>query len=136
MKTKRCWLHVFVTPLLLTLILFLSGCASTTYWTWEHKEDFSRSQLQKDRQECRRIAQIEANQSNLFYNDWYDPFYWSYRSHRNNHDPFYWSWYRHDRFLRYQDDLDRYYFICMRAKGWERVKKNKADKLESNNQSD
>jgi hypothetical protein len=126
-KQKAIWI-LFI--LALTLLQF--GCVSNTYWTWEHNE-LNNSQLAEDRQECRQLAQKEADSHNFFYNYRYDPFYWPYHQRKHSYDP-YWNWYRHNSFIRYQDNLDRYFYICMKAKGWERVQKIKKVKAKPNKQ--
>lgn len=123
-------------PLVLAFVLIQSGCASKTYWTWEHNE-LTTSQMVKDRQECRQLARIEADNHDFFYNYRYDPFYWPHHSRKHYYNSYWdWNWYRHDRFIRYQDSLDRYFYICMKAKGWERVKKIKQESPDPNKTSE
>lgn len=126
-KQKSIWL-----PFILILTLLQFGCVSNSYWTWEHNE-LNNSQLANNRQECRQLARIEADNHDFFYSYRNDPFYWPYNPRKHFNEP-YWSWYRHNRFIRYQENLDRYFYICMKAKGWERVQKIKKDKMESKSQ--
>lgn len=107
---------------LLMCSLALGGCATTTQWTWEHVDHLDQAVLAKDREECRNIARQEANQHQ------YDPFYyddfyfWPYQ--RWGRYPFsYWGWSHHSRFELYQDNLERYFNVCMKAKGWSLVRK-------------
>lgn len=109
--------------LLLALPFFVGGCASGTYWTWEHPT-YGQGRLGADQQECRQLARQEANRNDFFYGYGSYPLYWPHFSRRYYYDP-YWDWYYHDRFMRYQNDLDRYYRLCMKAKGWSLVKKQK-----------
>lgn len=111
--------------LLIVLMLILSGCASKTYWEWEHKDQVDRSQLLKDREECRKIARQEADRNDHYYlyNDYF--YYWPYDRWGRRYVP-YWGWHHHSRFMRYQDDLERFFSVCMKSKGWTLVKKVRA----------
>lgn len=111
---------------LAALTLLLSGCASTTYWSWEHPLH-DQSLLAGIQQECRLLAREEADRNEFFYGYRSSPYYWPYFSKRHYYDP-YWNWYYHDRVLRYHDDIDRNYRLCMKAKGWALVKKQKEEK--------
>jgi len=112
--------------LLLTLLLFvLSGCASKTYWEWEHKDHLDRSILLADRQECQKIARREADRNDHYYLYHDYLYYWPYDRWGRYYVP-YRGWYLHSRFMRYQDDLERFFSVCMKAKGWTLVKKVRA----------
>ncbi len=112
------------------MLLLLSGCASSGYWTWQHPDKQGELQLLKDQKECRDLAQSEVASINYFY-DYYDmynfPYYWPYYSDRHrkpmirSYNPYFRS-YGHYRFLQQQNDLDRFFRICMKSKGWQRVK--------------
>jgi hypothetical protein len=108
------------------MLLVLSGCAGSGYWTWQHPDKQGELQLLKDQKECRDLAQAEVANINYYF-DFYDmyasPYYWpSYRDrHHRIYGP-YFSSYSHYRFMQQQDDLDRFFRICMKSKGWRRVK--------------
>lgn len=129
-KQKTIWI-----PFIFALSLLQFGCVSNTYWTWEHN-DLSNSQLAKDRQECRQLAQNEADSRDFFYNNYRnDPFYWPYHPRKHFYDPYWnWNWYRHNSFIRYQDNLERYFTICMKAKGWTPVQKIKKKEVKPTKQ--
>ncbi|MCW8892073.1 MAG: hypothetical protein OQK50_00625 [Deltaproteobacteria bacterium] len=95
---------------------------NNTYWVWEHEEVKSQSLLLKDQQDCRKLARQEADQVNYFFRYTDFPFYWPYYDRQSFHRP-YWGWNNHYRFLRWQDDYDRFFHLCMRAKGWRLSKK-------------
>lgn len=112
------------------MLLFLGGCASSSYWAWQHPDKQGELQLLKDQKECRDLAQAEVAKINYyfdFYNMYDFPYYWPSprdRHHRpvlRSYHPYFGS-YGHYRFLQQQDDLDRFFRICMKAKGWRRVK--------------
>lgn len=112
------------------MFLLLSGCVSSSYWTWQHPDKQGELQLLKDKKECRDLAQSEVAQINYFYGyyDIYDfSYYWPY--YRDKHRRPYERWhnhyfrsYSHYRFLQQQNDLDRFFRICMKSRGWQRVK--------------
>jgi hypothetical protein len=118
------------------MLLLLSGCVSSSYWTWQHHDKQGELQLLKDKKECRDLAQSEVSSIN-YYHDFYGmydfSYYWPYYrgSHRlpyfRSYKPFFGS-YGHYRFLQQQDDLDRFFRICMKSKGWYRVKVVPEDK--------
>lgn len=118
--------RICVKFILLLLALVLNGCAGNSYWTWEHPQGLGSQQLQKDELECRRLAEREANISSYRYY-YYDYPYYDLYAYRGRHHPAYydWTWYNHYRFIQYQDDLDRYFRVCMTAKGWQLVRKEK-----------
>ncbi len=108
------------------LLLLLSGCVSKSYWVWQHPDKQGELQLLQDQKECRELAQTEVAQINYFY-DFYDmgylydfPYYDdSYRG--RYHRPFF-RGYHHYRFIREQDYFERFFRVCMKAKGWQQVK--------------
>lgn len=109
----------------ITLLLLLCGCASLSYWTWQHPNIQSELQLLKDRKECRELARTEVVQINYYYSfynmgqryDFPSYYYDQYRS------PFFHG-YHHYLFMQQQEDLERFFLICMKAKGWQQVKVN------------
>jgi hypothetical protein len=107
------------------MLLLLCGCVGNSYWTWQHPDKQSELQLLKDRNECRNLAQTEVAQINYFY-DFYDygmddfPFYAP--SYRNRFYRPYFRGYHNYKFFQQQNDLERFFRICMKAKGWQRVK--------------
>lgn len=92
------------------LLLLLSGCGSHSNRTWQHPDKQGELQLLKDWKECRELAQTEVAQINYFYNFYGGGMY---------ELPYYGPYYRGDR---YQDDVERFFRVCMKAKGWQRVK--------------
>ena len=105
------------------LLLLLSGCASSSHWVWQHPDNQGELQLLKDKKECRDIAQTEVAKINYFY-DYYDRYDFSYYRpyYRDRYRMPYFRSYGHYRFLQQQNDLDRFYRICMKSKGWQRIK--------------
>ena len=112
------------------LLLLLGGCVSGGHWTWQHQIKQGELQLLKDKKECRDLARSEVANINFFY-DYYGrhdfPFYWPY--YRDRYRRPYFRNYNHNygdysyyRFLQQQNELDRFFRICMKVKGWERVK--------------
>ena len=105
------------------LLLLLCGCVSHSHWTWQHPDKQSELQLLKDRKDCRDLAWAEVAQANYFY-DFYDryafPFYDPY--YHNRFYPLHFHGYYHYQFFQRQEDLERFFRICMKAKGWQRVK--------------
>ncbi|MFK5926172.1 MAG: hypothetical protein QM483_06040 [Desulfuromusa sp.] len=103
-------------------LLLLSGCVSSSDWIWQHPDKQGELQLLKDKKECRDLAQSEVAQSNYFY-DYYDmydfPYYWPY--YRDSYRRPYFRGYGHYRFRQQQDNLERFFRVCMKSKGWERV---------------
>jgi len=107
-------------------LLLLCGCISNNRWVWQHPDKQGELQLLKDQTECRKLAQTEVAQINYF-SDYYDmgylydfPFYgYSYRGKYRR--PFF-RGYHHYRFMQEQDDFERFFRVCMKAKGWQRVK--------------
>ncbi len=111
---------------LLALTVALTGCVSNSYWAWEH-HDLNRNNrltLAEDQRECHNLAHDEANRYDYLYFYRNYPYFKPYYRQGRYYDPF-WEWQYHDRFFRYQNALDRYYRICMKAKGWSLIKKTK-----------
>lgn len=112
------------------LVLLLSGCARNSYWTWQHSDKLGELPLLQDQKICRDLALREV--ANINYYDgyyhrydfpFYRPYYWDrypqnyFRSYNN-----FYNNYNYYRFLQQQDDRQRFYRICMKSKGWYRVK--------------
>ena len=107
------------------LLLLLCGCVSHSQWIWQHTDKLGELQLLKDRKECRELAQTEVVQINYYYDfygyDMYDfPFYGPY--YRDRYYRPYFRGYHQYRFFQQQDDLGRFFRVCMKAKGWQRVR--------------
>lgn len=108
------------------LLLLLCGCVSHNQWTWQHPEKQGELQLLKDQKKCRELAQTEVAQINYLYNFYamdylYNfPFYDHY--YRDRYLRPFFRGYHHYRFMQEQDDFERFYRVCMKAKGWQRVK--------------
>lgn len=111
-------------------ILFFSGCAGSGHWTWQHPEKQGELLLLQDKKICRELAQSEVKKINYFY-DYYSmyrfPFFSPFYG-RRHYKPYAWNQYHslssihHYSFLQQQDDLERFFRICMQSKGWERIK--------------
>ena len=108
------------------LLLLLCGCISNSHWVWQNPEKQGELLLLKDKKICRELARTEVAQINYYY-DFYDmdylygyPFYPPYYRDRYRR-PFF-RGYHHYRFMQRQDDLDQFFRVCMKAKGWYRVK--------------
>ena len=112
------------------MLLLLSGCVSSDYWAWQHPEKQDELQLLKDKKECRDLARSEVSSINYgfdFYGAYDFPYYWPH--FRGRHQPPYFRRYTpylgsydHYRFQQQRDDLKRFFRICMKSKGWHRVK--------------
>lgn len=117
---------LFLQLISVALLLLLCSCVNHSYWTWQHPDKQGELQLLKERKECRDLAQTEVAQINYYY-DFYDmnylynfPHYSPYYRDRYRR-PFF-RGYHHYRFMQQQDDLERFFRICMKSKGWQRVK--------------
>ncbi|PLY04008.1 MAG: hypothetical protein C0622_03455 [Desulfuromonas sp.] len=122
MKKNRLLETFTVLGSALTLLMLLSGCAGTGTWVWEHEQQLDAVALAQARSECEQLARREADRLDFFYPPYSDyPFY-----RQGFHPPYYqpWiGWSQHSRFFRYQDNFDRFFRICMTAKGWHLVKR-------------
>ncbi len=112
----------FLRLIALFTVLLTCGCVGNTYWAWEHSDNLDSNRLAQDRQECQNLAKKEVEQYNFFYNSYNFPFY-PRHFYYDRYGRSYFGWRSHYEFLRYQDDLKRYFRICMQAKGWQWVKK-------------
>ncbi|WP_139167544.1 hypothetical protein [Desulfuromusa kysingii] len=121
--------------LMILIVLLLCGCVSNSYWTWQHPNMLDEMQLQEDRKECWDLAKAEVDSINYYYDyaRYNVRYYWPYNRH-NHHkgkvksfDP-YFNNYSHYKFFQRQDDLDRFFRICMKTKGWQRVKVERIEK--------
>ena len=131
MQTRLKQLQIFLILTIFPVIVLLNGCASNSYWAWEHDEQGKKHLQGKDEQECRELARKEAVKFDYYYYDTGGSVYWPppydrYRIERPD-----WGWNGHYRFLRYQDKLERLFRFCMQAKGWHLVRKE----VETNNGS-
>lgn len=103
--------------IVILMLLVLGGCAAYPRLIWEHPQGFDADQRLQAQQECRELAHREARYQSFFYGDLFFPFHRSFYYH-DRHYPSSTFWYEHHRQLKYQDDLDRFYHLCMEAKGW------------------
>ncbi len=110
---------------LFTALLLLSfcGCVNSGRWAWEHPDKNSKRQLQYDKKACRNLAQAEGAKIDYF-NEFYarDNVYFYVPSYRDKDYQKYLRRHNYDSFFQQQTDLGRFYLICMKAKGWRRVK--------------
>ena len=104
------------------LLLLLAGCVSGGHWTWTHPAGYGGQQLAHDREVCLALANREAGRNHYRYR-WSD-LYWgsSFYPYPGFYQRPYFDWYRYDYGFRYQDELRRFFRICMEAKGWQRVR--------------
>ena len=118
-------------PLLtsLALVLLLSGCASRSLWVWDSVEGKSEAQFLEDDLDCQALARHEAGRGR-YYQPWpclgcspnywgadpFSPYYYDHSFHPFYGDP--------NLFFRYEDDLEQLYRVCMKAKGWQLVRKS------------
>lgn len=122
----------FLLLLILLLPIILGGCVSKSHWVWKNPEKPTELLLLKDKKTCRDLARTEVAQINYYYDFYamdylYDyPFYPLYYRDRYRR-PFF-RGYHHYRFMQEQDDLEHFFRICMKAKGWQRVKLNSETK--------
>ena len=109
-RRKPNWFKCFLQVIAVFPLLLLCSCGSHSNWTWQHPNKQGELLLPEDLKECRELAQTEVLQINYFYDCYgYGMYDLSY----------YGPYYRGDR---YQDDLERFFQVCMKAKGWQRVK--------------
>ncbi len=98
-------------------LLLLSGCLGNSYLAWQHPAGLSNAELQTAKAQCRQLAQNEVNRFD-YYEPYYDhPFYYERYSRGGHYRPYFWRRSYYD-FHRYNIDLDRFYKVCMQAKGW------------------
>ena len=101
------------------LIIFLCSCAGGSYWVWEHPDGLDQQRFLKDQEECRKLAQTEADRIRYRYYFYDFPYYIPHHYRDRNYFPYDpWSWNSHYRFIRYQEDLEMFYRICLQSKGW------------------
>jgi len=103
------------------ICLLLTGCA--TPWVWEHPQKLGPEELQAATAECEQLAREEANRNDYFLPGPY-PYFSPYPSRFNDYRYAYpydypFSFY-YDSQRRF-DDLQRFFRICMQAKGWRQV---------------
>ncbi|WP_303721069.1 hypothetical protein [Malonomonas rubra] len=105
--------------LLPAILLLLSGCIGLNRWEWQHPENYGDAARQQAIAECDQIAGEEVFRRNYFYFPLYPRYYDRYYDHDRR--PFYWT---DDYFYRTQQklyDRQRFFRICMKAKGWHLV---------------
>lgn len=102
------------------LLLILSGCATSTL-VWEHTQGLDAEQRLLAQQECRELAHREARYQSFFYDGLFFPLRSSFYYHERYYapSPF---WYEHNRQMRYHDNANRFYRLCMEAKGWRLIR--------------
>lgn len=111
---------------LLLLVLLLAGCAPPTKWVWQHPQGLDQQQLQQAISSCDQIAQDEIARNDYFTPylfPYYPPYADSYYfwRHRYLYDyPYYPPSYYYDSERRFFD-RQRFFRICMHAKGWRKV---------------
>lgn len=106
--------------ILLTSLLLLSGCIGKQQWEWQHPQNPGDEAKRLAIAECEKIASEELRPGDYY-------LYFPYPSYFDRHVfkeryPYYWN----DYYLfRAQQDFferQRYFRICMKAKGWQLVK--------------
>lgn len=116
--------------LLLTLLLpiILGGCVSKSHWVWKNLEKPTELEFLKDKKECRDLAREETSRIDYYYDyapfgrpfgiPFYAPYHYDYHGYRHH-------FFNDYRYFQEQDDYDRFFRVCMKAKGWEWVKVEK-----------
>ncbi|WP_156827025.1 hypothetical protein [Geopsychrobacter electrodiphilus] len=101
-------------------LLLLCGCGVPL--VWQHPEGLSQAELQQATDECLRLSRQEAENSDYFSPHFYPRFPF-YDRHYYRHSAY---WYGepppfyYDVQRRWYDE-QRYFHICMLAKGWRQV---------------
>jgi len=111
----------FLLLLALLLPIVLGGCVNKSHWVWKNPEKPAESDYLKDEKECNELAQSETSRIDYYYGYhslFSSPFYTPYYHDRCSYHPFA----NDDRYFRQQDDLERFFRICMKAKGWKLIK--------------
>jgi len=116
---------VFLLLLILLTTILLGGCVSKSHWVWKNPDKPTEIDFLKDKKECRELARSETAQIDYYYDyspfgppfgiPFYVPYYYDRYSYRH---PFFNDY----RYFQEQDDLEHFYRVCMKAKGWELVK--------------
>lgn len=102
--------------------LLLTGCAARGTLVWQHSQGYDDTRLEADRKDCLRLAQREVRYPYFYYNDPFFPFYPPFPYHGRYYYPGNTLWYDHFQQVRYQDELNRLFHLCMEAKGWHLVR--------------
>jgi hypothetical protein len=121
--TPAQFAYFFLLPTLL-LPIVLGGCVNKSHWVWKHPEKPTELEFLSDKKECNDLAQEESSKIDYYYGYrslFSSPFYTPYYHDRYSYHPFA----NDDRYFRQQDDLERFFRVCMKAKGWELVKVEK-----------
>lgn len=124
MKDRKRHNLLFLVLLLLASSLVLSGCMTSGNWVWQHpieQDDQARVQAIIA---CEQIADDEVRRK-VYYSPYRFPYYDRYYSRHDHY--FYWP---NDFFYnahREFQDWNRYFRICMKAKGWRRVNISKPE---------
>ncbi len=121
-KRKLDRFHYFLSLMAIIILLPLSGCANPSQWTWQHPDKKEDLQLLQDKRECRRLAEDEVAKIDYFYSYNFYDFHYPHLHQRNS---FYWPYshgYGHDSFYQQRADLENFFWICMKAKGWQRTR--------------
>jgi hypothetical protein len=107
--------------LLLLCLLSLSGCGAP--WVWQHPQGLGPQELQRATAECRELAWEEANRYD-FFGPYPYPYFFPYYARPHHRHPHFWyddppPFYYHSQ--RRILDEQRFFQICMQAKGWRQV---------------
>ncbi|MEH6626926.1 MAG: hypothetical protein V7739_10795 [Motiliproteus sp.] len=108
--------------IVLTTLLWLTACTSAQY-RWQHLHDDSLS-MELAKEECKVLANQHASEQDSYYYD--DHFFhggfglstsgrhsmFGYSSYGLNYDPYF-------------DQQRQYFQVCMKARGWEKIKLSK-----------
>jgi len=112
--------HYVLRVLPLIFVLLLAGCA--TPWVWQHPQGLGKQELEQATNECLDLAWQEAN-SRDYYTPYYYPYYPYYDRYYYRHSPYYYDYpppIFYDSQRRLYDE-QRFFRICMHAKGWRQV---------------
>jgi hypothetical protein len=105
--------------LLLLISLLLSGCLGGETWRWQHPDELTDQARLQAIVSCEQLADEEVRRNYAFYD--YYPFP-VYRSYSPQDRFFFRDHYFHYLNHRRMQDRNRYFHICMKAKGWKLVK--------------
>ena len=111
------------------LAMILGGCVGKSHWVWQNPEKTTDREFLEDKKECRDLASEESSRIDYYYD--YSPFgrpfgipfyspYHRHNYHGNRH-----TFFNDDRYFQEQDAYDRFFRVCMKAKGWKWVKVEK-----------
>ncbi|OMH26631.1 hypothetical protein [Motiliproteus sp. MSK22-1] len=94
--------------------LLLAACAGVTY-TWKHPENLGAEKLDEDQQYCDQLAN---NERGGFYNHF--PHFYERHQYHYRHFPHF------NDHVGYYEEYRSLFRVCMKARGWEYVKEEKA----------